>query len=258
MTHLIKVRDQRKQAAADNPLCNRSGIQLSFQKAACIWNKQGSVNIKGKTKNSSAELSHPATQKIPEGSHQGNGSPRTRLLSAHSTWLTPLLFLRAAVTAPSCQSLRSIWKLLSDIGSEFWVVLCGTGLYGPPGSLPPQNILWFCSFPFTQFTSPLLFNLFSLSCRAVPLLHLLQLSSTHFLHASISDSSAAAGVLQTSSCCATWMRSEAALHGTALGMVQKDTPQCMHWKQQWLVGRAPVCHVIGERATGTERPAWSP
>lgn len=30
---------------------------------------------------------------------------------------------------------------LSAIGFEFWVVLCGTGLYGPPGSLPPQNIL---------------------------------------------------------------------------------------------------------------------
>jgi len=34
---------------------------------------------------------------------------------------------RAVVTAPSCWSSRSVWRMPSDIGFEFWVVLCGAG-----------------------------------------------------------------------------------------------------------------------------------
>ena len=30
----------------------------------------------------------------------------------------------AVGTAPSCQSSRSVWIILSDVGFEFWVVLC--------------------------------------------------------------------------------------------------------------------------------------
>ena len=32
---------------------------------------------------------------------------------------------RAVGMAPSCPSSRNIWKMLSDVGFGFWVVLCG-------------------------------------------------------------------------------------------------------------------------------------
>ena len=48
---------------------------------------------------------------------------------------------RAEVTAPSCQSSRSVWTMLSDIPFEFWVVLCGVGLDDPCGSLPSQEYI---------------------------------------------------------------------------------------------------------------------
>ena len=34
---------------------------------------------------------------------------------------------RTVVMAPSCQSSRSVWTTLSDVGFGFWVVLCGAG-----------------------------------------------------------------------------------------------------------------------------------
>lgn len=75
----------------------------------------------------------------------------------------------------------------------------------------------------------------------------------HFLHASISDSSAAAGALLTSSCCATWMCSEATLHGTALGMTKKGTPV---YGVYAMTGRQSTCLPdTDEGATGSERPA---
>ena len=43
-------------------------------------------------------------------------------------WNRPL---RAAGTALSSQSLRSIWTMHSDIGFEFWVVLCGARDWTP-------------------------------------------------------------------------------------------------------------------------------
>jgi len=44
----------------------------------------------------------------PEGCGHGTGSPEV-------CW----------VTNPSCWSSRSIWTMLSDIGFDVWVVLCG-------------------------------------------------------------------------------------------------------------------------------------
>lgn len=61
----------------------------------------------------------------------------------------------------------------------------------------------------------------------------------HFFHASISDSSAAAGALQTSPCCATWMCLKAALHGTALGMAKKGTP--VYALETAVAGRQSTC-----------------
>ena len=52
---------------------------------------------------------------------------------------------RAAVIALSCQNSRSVWITLSDIGFEFWVVLCGAKIWTQWYlwvSLT-QNILWF-------------------------------------------------------------------------------------------------------------------
>lgn len=44
---LIKVKDRRKQTAADSPLCKRFDILLSFQKYICKWNlKKGLIREK--------------------------------------------------------------------------------------------------------------------------------------------------------------------------------------------------------------------
>ena len=56
---------------------------------------------------------------------------------------------RAVVVMPSCQSSRSIWTVLSDIGFDFeWFsVEPGVGLtLIHVGSLPAQDILWFYTF----------------------------------------------------------------------------------------------------------------
>ena len=51
---------------------------------------------------------------------------------------------RAVVVAPSCQSSRSIWTVLSDIGFEFGQSYAEpeVGLKDPCESLPTQNIPW--------------------------------------------------------------------------------------------------------------------
>jgi len=35
------------------------------------------------------------------------------------------------VMAPICESSKRVWKMLSDRGFEFWVVLCGTWGWTP-------------------------------------------------------------------------------------------------------------------------------
>jgi len=42
---------------------------------------------------------------------------------------------------PTCQSSRSVWTPLSDIGFEFWVVLCEARSWAWCESLPAQDIL---------------------------------------------------------------------------------------------------------------------
>jgi len=57
---------------------------------------------------------------------------------------------RAAGTALNCPRSRSIWTAVSDILSDFWVILCGSrvGCDDLHGSLPAQDILWLCDSVF--------------------------------------------------------------------------------------------------------------
>ena len=50
--------------------------------------------------------------------------------------------------ASSCWSSRSIWTTLSDIGFEFWVVLCGarSSFLWVPSDVGYFALLWFCSY----------------------------------------------------------------------------------------------------------------
>lgn len=54
---------------------------------------------------------------------------------------------------PSCKSSRSISVVLSDIGFEFWMVLCGSGSWTPWSIwvLSNSNILWFQNIYCTLF-----------------------------------------------------------------------------------------------------------
>lgn len=47
---------------------------------------------------------------------------------------------RAVLRAPSCQSSRNIWTVLSDIGFESWVVLWGVGSWNQWSLWVPSNL----------------------------------------------------------------------------------------------------------------------
>ena len=58
------------------------------------------------------------------------------------------------------QELRTVWTVVSDIGNEFWVVLCPSGnwIQWPlwvPSNLGYSTILWFCAKPL-RHKSPVL------------------------------------------------------------------------------------------------------